>query len=88
MMVGKHNIQATLKTLRRERDALAKAIAALESLTGGDAPATATPTKGVRKFSAETRRRMAEAQRRRHALRRLRSESMAVPLVQQDAVTI
>jgi hypothetical protein len=60
--------RALLSQLKAERDRIAKAIAALESLDGSR---LATPTEAVRRgrrtMSAAGRKRIAEAQRKRWA---------------------
>jgi len=52
------NLGAVLATLKKERDKLNRAIAALSGVTGGS---------GRRKLSAEARERIAAAQRKRWA---------------------
>ena len=79
------NIEQMVAELRRERDRITQAIAAMEALTGGGAPivspsrAGAKAPKGGARISAAGRKRIAEAARRRWAKIKAAKAGKAAP---------
>ena len=79
-------LASIMTQLERQKTAIDRALVALRGVEGSDAPTPATPASAAtpevsgrkgRKRSAATRRRMAEAQRRRYAALRGESEPPA-----------
>jgi hypothetical protein len=74
------DIQAIVKELKRERDRLSRAIAALEETDSSPTPRMSSPTANVsapprkkRRFTPEGRKRLSDMMKKRWAERRKRA---------------